>query len=62
MKPDEKQSLERILESAVVVSWPDLMLSDQTGLIHIEYGFAVGGTLDFLKVWSSVIRPVASCL
>jgi hypothetical protein len=25
-------------------------------LIHIEYGFAAGGTLDYLKVWSSLSR------
>jgi hypothetical protein len=38
MKPNENQSLERILESALVVSWADLMRGAQTGLIHIEYG------------------------
>src|SRR2546422_10537875 len=54
MKPYENQSLERILESAIVVSWADLMRGAQTGLIHIEYGFAAGGTLDYLQVWSSV--------
>lgn len=51
-----KQDLERTLESAVVVSWTDLMHGAQTGLIHIEYGFAMAGTLDYLKVWSSVSR------
>jgi hypothetical protein len=25
-------------------------------LIHIEFGFAAGGTLDYLKVWSSLSR------
>ena len=25
-------------------------------MIHIEYGFAPGGTLDYLKVWSSLTR------
>jgi len=25
-------------------------------LIHIEYGFAAGGTQDYLKVWSSLTR------
>ena len=49
MKANESQSLERILESAVVVSWADLMRGAQAGLIQIEYGFAVGGTLDYLK-------------
>jgi hypothetical protein len=56
MQPDENQSLERILECAIVVSWADLMRDAQTGLIHIEYGFAPTGTLDYLKVWSSITR------
>lgn len=49
-------NLERILESAVVISWDDLMRGAQTGLIHVEYGFAAGETLDYLKVWSSLTR------
>ena len=53
---NENQSLERILESAVVVSWADLMHGTQTGLVHIEYGFAPSGTLDYLQVWSSITR------
>ena len=56
MIPDENKSLERALESAIIVSWTDLMHGAQTGLIHIEYGFAAGGTLDYLKVWSSLSR------
>jgi hypothetical protein len=54
MKPNQDQTLEGILESAVVVSWANLMRGAQTGLIHIEYGFAPGGTLDYLKLWSSI--------
>jgi hypothetical protein len=50
------QILKCILESAVVVSWDDLMRGTATGLIHIEYGFATGGTLDYLKIWSSLTR------
>jgi hypothetical protein len=50
MKPYENQSLERILESAILVSWADLMRGAQTGLI------AAGGTLDYLQVWSSITR------
>ena len=58
------QSLDQILESAIVVSWADLMRGRkagvkegklaEAGLIHVEYGFAPGGTLDYLKVWSSI--------
>jgi hypothetical protein len=56
MQTAAKQDLERTLESAVIVSWSDLVHDSQTGLIHIEYGFAPAGTLDYLKVWSSVSR------
>lgn len=56
MEHAAKVSLDRILESAVVVSWSDLMPGAQTGLVHIEYAFVAGGTLDSLKVWLSLIR------
>jgi hypothetical protein len=56
MNPNGKSNLERILESAIVMSWDDLMRGAPTGLIHIEYGFAARGTLDYLKVWSSLTR------
>jgi hypothetical protein len=56
MKPNAKQSLERILESAIVVSWADLMSGAPTGQVHLEYGFAASGTLDYLQVWSSITR------
>jgi hypothetical protein len=32
------------------------MSGTQGGLIQIEYGFASSGSLDYLKVWSSVSR------
>jgi hypothetical protein len=54
MNLNQDQTLEGILESAVVVSWQDLMRGAQSGLIHIEYAFAPGGTLDYLKLWSSI--------
>jgi hypothetical protein len=54
MNPDG--NLERILESAVVNHWGDLTRGAPAGLIHIEYGFAAGETLDYLKVWSSLSR------
>lgn len=56
MNANERQSLERILEFAVVASWIDLMRDAQAGLVQIEYDFAAGGTLDYLKIWSSISR------
>ena len=56
MDANERQCLERILESAVIVSWADLVRNAQTDLIQIEYGFAAGGTIDYLKFWVSISR------
>ena len=56
MQLNESQSLGQVLESAIVVSWADLMRGAPSGLIHIEYGFAPSGTLEYLQVWSSVTR------
>jgi hypothetical protein len=56
MKSKVNQSLERTLESAVIVSWADLIHNAQAGLIHIEYGFAPTGTLGYVKIWSSLTR------
>jgi hypothetical protein len=56
MNANGNPNLERILKSAIVVSWADLVRDAQTGLIHIEYGFALAGTLGYLKVWSSITR------
>jgi hypothetical protein len=56
MAPGENQSLDQIIESAIVMSWADLMHGTEAGLIHVEYGFAPGGTLDYLKVWSSITQ------
>jgi hypothetical protein len=41
--------MDRILESAVVLSWKDLLRPSQRGLIHIEY--APGTRLAYLKIW-----------
>jgi hypothetical protein len=56
VKTSERRNIDRVLECAVVATWADLMRGAQTGLIHIEYRFAAGGTLDFLQVWSSLTR------
>jgi len=53
---NQNQNLDQVLESAVVANWADLMRGAQSGLIHLEYGFAPSGTLDHLQVWSSITR------
>ena len=49
-------TLDRILECAVVLSWKDLLPGTKTNLVHVEYRLGPGGSLEFLKVWSSIIR------
>lgn len=48
--------MDRILESAVVLSWKDLLHASHTGLIHIEY--ALGPRLPYLKIWHLTGRGV----
>jgi hypothetical protein len=51
--PDGKRAIkiqmDRILTSAVVLSWKDLLHVSQRGLMHIEY--VPGKSLQYLKVW-----------
>ena len=56
MTLNENPSFDRTLEAAVIANWADLMRGILTGLVHIEYGFAPSGTVDYLKVWSSITR------
>lgn len=44
-----KVQMDCILESAVVLSWKDLLHTSQAGLIHIEY--APGPSLQYVKIW-----------
>ena len=47
--PMIKVQIDRILQSAVVLSWKDLLHPSQRGVIHIEY--APGASLPYLKIW-----------
>jgi hypothetical protein len=56
MKLSENHSLEQILESAIVACWEDLTHGADSELIHVEYNILAEGTLDGLKIWSSIAR------
>ena len=47
--------LNRLLSSAVVLSWDELMPDLTSGLIHIEYQTGNDGSLEFLKTWASTV-------
>jgi hypothetical protein len=49
-------SFDRLLESAVVASWSDLVRGVPAGLVHVEYDFTTNGALDYLQVWSCIVR------
>jgi hypothetical protein len=47
--------LNRLLSSAVILSWDELMPDPTSGLMHIEYQSGDDGSLDFVKIWSSTV-------
>jgi hypothetical protein len=56
MKPVMGVTLDWMLECAVVVSWTDLLQSEKSGLIHVDYCFSPKGSVDSLKLWLSTTR------
>lgn len=55
-----KLQLDRMLESAVILSWQDLPHALEPGLVHIEY--APGRALDYLKIWQLVAKGAWSLI
>ena len=45
-----------LLESAIVVSWKELLQGSLTGVVQIEYGTAPEPSLQYVKVWLSTVR------
>jgi hypothetical protein len=45
--------IDRVLESAVVLSWNDLVKRSHRGIVHVEYGTAPEPSLQYLKIWLS---------
>jgi hypothetical protein len=54
VRPEQKQTIDEILESAAVLSWKDLMTEGPGSLLHIEYQITPVGTLDYVQYWASV--------
>jgi hypothetical protein len=55
--------LAQILESAIILSWKELM-RERTSSVHVEYRLGPGGSLEYLKVWSLITRgdPYLVCV
>jgi hypothetical protein len=52
-KPIKRVQINRVLESAVVLSWNDLVKGLHRVIIHVEYGIAPEPSLQYLKIWLS---------
>ena len=62
MTPATNSQLEQMLQlnsslhSATIQGWDELIPASASGLIHVEYQTGGDGSLDFLKVWTSIVR------
>lgn len=54
--PVERVPIDRVLESAVVLSWKELLRSRRARVIHVEYGVAPEPSLQYVKIWLSRTR------
>jgi hypothetical protein len=53
---ENRGQIEHVLESAVVLSWKELLQSSLPGVVQVEYGTAPEPSLQYLKVWLSTAR------
>ena len=51
-----KVEISDLLESAVMLSWNELLKSSPRGLVHVEYGTAPEPSLQYVKIWLSTPR------
>ena len=56
MATGKRVQIDRVLESAVVLSWKDLLQASKEGLVHVEYGTAPEASLQYVKIWLSTTR------
>lgn len=45
-----------LLESAVMLSWNELLKCSARGLVHVEYGMAPESSLQYVKIWLATSR------
>lgn len=58
MTETERPQLDRLLEAAVIVGWPELIADSVSGSVHVEYDFGPNGEVIFLRIWLSETRGV----
>lgn len=56
LEPGARGRIDQILESAVVLSWKELLKSSPTAVVQVEYATAPESSLQYLKMWLSTTR------
>lgn len=56
VEPKARGRIDQILESAVVLSWKELLKRSSTAVIQVEYATAPEPSLQYLKMWLSTTR------
>jgi hypothetical protein len=51
MPQAERIRIDHVLESAVVLSWKELLRGRHAGVVHVEYGVAPEPSLQYVKIW-----------
>lgn len=51
-----KAQIGDLLESAVILSWNELLKGSPRGLVHVEYGTAPELSLQYVKIWLATSR------
>ena len=51
-----RRSLARLLKSAVVMSWTDLIADGQSGIVHVDCRFGDKNAIDHLTIWVATQR------
>jgi hypothetical protein len=60
--PAHDVKLDHILESAVVLSWQDLLQGQSAGLVQIEYHVGADRSVECLKMWRSTPQGYSSLI
>ena len=51
-----RRSLARLLKSAVVMSWTDLIADGQSGIVHVDCRFGEENAVEHLTIWVATQR------
>lgn len=55
-KTQQRRSFARLLKSAVVMSWTDLISEGQSGTVHVDCRFGDENAVDHLTIWVATER------